>query len=131
MKYIEAAKLAKTLGISDRTMRDICRNDKKLAYKRDGVYWIRVAALAACPGMDEIKALLILESGKWVKVIDFARAASLPERTVRSWAATRPNFAIRLGKIWYISVEMLARNEEEAAVLGDIGKKDTLNERQA
>lgn len=117
MKVIKATELARTLGMSRFTIRDICRNDSKLAFKKGRDYWIRISELAKRPGMDIIEAVLTPNSGKWVKAVDLAKMANLPRRTVAYWCATRPHFARRIGRLWYLSTDVLGVTPEQAEFL--------------
>lgn len=118
MKFIKATVLARTLGISRRTVSDWCRRDPSLAFRREGRdYYIRVEQLAKRPGMDIISALLLENDGKWMKAVDLARLAGVPRRTVAHWCATRPWFARRIGRNWYLSREVLGATPEQAEFL--------------
>lgn len=115
--------MARQLGIPRYTMRDICQRDSNLAFKRNGIYYIRLAELAKRPGFDLVGALLAPHS-KWIKAVVLARISGIPERTMRSWCATRPNFAKRLGSMWYVDLALLGANDDQiATLLGEIGKQ--------
>lgn len=117
MKVIKATELARTLGMSRYTMRDICRNDPKLAFKRGRDYWVRISELAKRPGMDIIEAILAPNSGKWVKAVDLAKMAGLPRRTIAYWCKNRPHFARRIGRLWYLSTDVLGVTPDQAEFL--------------
>lgn len=114
---VKASVLARTLGISRFTMRDLCRRDPKLAFKQGRDYYIRLEELAKRPGFDLVQALLLPHSDKWIKAVDLARMAGVPRRTVAYWCKTRPWFAKRIGRTWYVSAEVLGTTQEEAEFL--------------
>lgn len=93
-------------------MGDICQSDSKLAFKRNGIYYIRLEELAKRPGFDLVTALLS-PHGKWIKAIELARRSGIPRRTMASWCRNRPNFAKRIGRIWYVDLELLGATEEQ------------------
>ncbi len=112
MKSIRAVELGRALGISRHTLQDICQRDSKLAYKKDGVYYIRITELAKRPGFDLIKALLV-GSARMIKATKLAEMSGIPRRTVIGWCLTRPNFARRIGHVWYVDLDGLDASEEQ------------------
>ncbi len=127
MKTIRATILAKQLGISRFTMACICRRDTKLAFKRNGIYYIRITELAKLPGFNLIDALLV-PHGNWVKAIDLARLSGISRRTMTSWCKTRHNFAKRIARVWYVDLDQLDATESQIetlkqCVLGNKGNR--------
>lgn len=117
-KEIKATALARALGISRRTVYDWCRRDPNLAYRKNGRdYYIRIEELAKRPGMDIVTALLLEKDGEWIKAVDLAKLAGVPRRTVANWCATRPWFARRIGRNWYLSREVLGATPAQAKFL--------------
>lgn len=116
MKPVKATDLARSLKISRRTVSDWCRRDPTLAFKKGRDYYIRLERLAEKPGMDIVLAITATKQ-PWVKAIDLARWAEIPRRTVAYWCRTRPRFAKRIGRTWYISVEELGASPEQAETL--------------
>jgi hypothetical protein len=116
MKAVKAIELARTLGISRRTMSGWCRADPALAYKKEGVYWIRLERLAQKPGLD-IVSVLTGTQNRWIKAIDLARWAGIPRETVAYWCRKRPRFAKRIGRLWYVSLDELGCTSEQAEAL--------------
>ena len=116
MRTIKATQLAKSLGLSRYTMRDICRRDTKLSFKKGRVYYIKIEELAKRPGFSLVDAILA-SSGRWVKAIELARAGNIPERTIRSWCAEHPHLAVQLASMWLINLDNLGASEEQIADL--------------
>ncbi len=127
MRTIRAIDLARTLGISRRTVSAWCKNDAALAYKNaKGVYYIRVSELAKRPGFDLISALTI-ESSKWIKAVDLACISGRSRRTISYWCLTRPRFAKRIKRCWYLDLEAMGATEEQVETL----KRWTPNQKTA
>lgn len=116
MKLIKATVLAKSLGISRRTVADWCAKDPKLAVRKGRDYWIRVDVLATRDGMDIVQALLCTNQ-RWVKAIDLAAWAEVPRRTVAYWCQKRSWFGRRIGRTWYVDLEALGASPEQAEAL--------------
>jgi len=116
MRTIRATELARQLGISRRTMSDICKNDPGLAFKRNRAYYIRLTELAKRPGFDIIDALLA-PHGSWIKAVKLAKMAGIPRKTMSTWCRTRPNFAKRIWRIWYVDLEQIGANEDQIKML--------------
>lgn len=116
MRTIKAIELAKTLGIARRTVAGWCAADPKLAFKRNGVYYIRVSELARRPGFDLVSALTLTNS-RWIKAISLAAVARRPRRTIANWCANRPRFAKRVGRVWYVDLEALGATDEQVETL--------------
>ncbi len=116
MRTIRAIDLSKMLGLSRRTVSGWCANDPKLAYKKNGVYVIRLSELAKRPGFDIISALT-LETAKWIKAVDLAAISNQSRRTISYWAKNRPRFAKRVGRVWYIDLETLGASDDHVEVL--------------
>lgn len=116
MKSIKAIELSRTLGISRRTVSGWCKSDPRLAYKRNGIYYIRVSELAKRPGFDLISALT-LTSSKWIKAIDLAAVAGRPRRTLAHWCVRKQAFAKRVGRVWYVDLEALGCTDDQVATL--------------
>ncbi len=112
MQSIRAVELAKKLGMSRYTMQDICQRDKKLAFKRNGVYYIRISELAKRPGYDLVRALMVTSS-RCIKATTLAKISGISRRTVVGWCLSRPNFACRIGKTWYVDLDGLNASEEQ------------------
>ncbi len=112
MKSIKAVDLARSIGMSRFTMQDICQRDKKLAFKRNGVYYIRLSELAKRPGFDLVQALMI-QSSRWVKATKLAKFSGIPRRTIAAWCLSRPNFAKRIGSIWYVDLDGLGASDDQ------------------
>ncbi len=112
MRSIRAIELAKQLGLARQTIWDICENDSRLAFKRNGSYYIRISELAKKPGFDLVGAILS-PHGKWIKAVELAKKYGVPRRTMSNWCLTRPNFAKRIGRIWYVDLELLGATESQ------------------
>ncbi len=104
-------------------MSGLCRKDPELAYKKNGIYYIRLTVLSTRPGFDLISALMITTQ-TWVKAVDAAQLSGLPRRTLASWCLTRPRFANRIGRVWYVNVEALGADEDELEFLASISGND-------
>lgn len=112
MRTIKATDLARRLGISRRTMSWICKKDTALAFKKQGVYFIRLTELAKRPGFTLISALMIPHS-RWIKATDLARISGVPLQTMNTWCRNRPNFAKRISNTWYVDLELLGATDEQ------------------
>lgn len=116
MRTIKATALAAQLGISRRTMSGICKNDPNLAFMRKRAYFIRLTELAKRPGFDIIDALLA-PHGSWIKAVKLAKLAGIPRKTMSTWCRTRPNFAKRIWRTWYVDLEQMGANEDQIKML--------------
>jgi hypothetical protein len=116
MRLVKARELARSLGIPIRTMSYMCKTDPEIAIKRDGVYYVKLDKLAERPGFDLITAML-LPTQRWVRAIDVAKFAHRSRKTMNNWCRSRPRFAMRIGRIWYINLEELGASEEQIETL--------------
>ena len=117
MRVVKATDFVRQHGISRYTIRDICRRDTKLAFKKkDGHYYVRLSELAKRPGFDLVGAILASHSN-WIKAIDLARHAGIPRRTVANWCLSRPNFAKRIGRVYYVDLEALGASEDQIQII--------------
>lgn len=116
MKIVKAAQLAKTLGISRFTIRDLCRRDTALAFKKGRDYYIRLDVLATRPGFDAVSVLLLTKK-RWIKAVDLAHMAQCPRRTVAYWCKRRPHLAHRIGRIWYVCIDDLGATPDQMETL--------------
>lgn len=116
MRAIKAIELSKSLGIPRRTIAGWCQAQPELAFKRNGIYYIRVSELAKKPGFDMISALM-LGSAKWIRATDLALVSGRSRRTISYWCATRSRFAKRIGRSWFIDLEALGATEEQVETL--------------
>ena len=107
--------------MSRRTMAWICKNDPLLAFKKNGVYFIRVTELAKKPGFDLIGAMLSPHC-KWIKARELARLSGIPIRTMGAWCKTRPNFAKRISNTWYVDLEQLGATDLQIRKLSNPGR---------
>ena len=112
MKTVTCADLARTLGISRYTVRDWCQTIPNFAYKRGRQWVIRLSAVATLPGFDYVRALTHTKK-RWIKAVDLAASAGYSRRTMSHWCKTRPNMAIRIGRIWYVCPEDLGGTDEQ------------------
>lgn len=116
MRLIKGTELARRLGLPRRTVVDWIHRDPSLAVMKDGVYWIKLEKLADKPGMDLVSALT-LPDHRWIKAVDLALISGVSRRTVAYWCKTRPQFARRLGRLWYVDLELLGATEEQIDAL--------------
>lgn len=126
--HIRATELAKILGISRHTVQDWCHRDASLAIKIKGVYHVRVEKLAERPGMDLVRAYLLVKTEqKWVSLAALSKLTGVSRRTLAAWAKNRPCFATRIGRNWYVSLETLTNDPEQLEILerrmGDLSHK--------
>lgn len=116
-RLIKASDLSKNTGISRHTIKCWCKRDPELAVKKKGHWWLRLDRLAEKSGLDPAR-LFVLTQRRWIKATDFTRGKyRLPRRTVAYWCLKRPNFAIRLGRVWYVCLDEIASTYEESEAL--------------
>lgn len=94
----------------------ICKQDPLLAFKKSGVYYIRLTELAKREGFNLVSALMIRHV-KWIKATHLARISGVPHRTMMSWCKSRPNFAKRISNTWYVDLELLGADDDQIAQL--------------
>lgn len=111
-RALKSIEIARQLGISPRTMSELCRKDPALAFKRKGDWYVRIEELAKRPGFDLVQALM-LTSARWIKSTDLARLTGWSRRTVVRWCATRRNYAKRIGRTWYVDLSQVDAPEEK------------------
>lgn len=116
MKYIKASKLAKALGISRYTVRTWCQQQPNLARKRGRDWYISIKELARRDGLDPVKVLTLTQE-KWVKAVALAEKAEISRRTIAHWCKTRPDFALRIGRIWYIHPGELGATPDQIDII--------------
>jgi hypothetical protein len=117
-RLVKASHLSKTLGISRHTVKTWCSASPGLAIKKGRDWYIKLEKLAERPGMDMVKLLTLLGSGEpWIRAVDVAAKAGIPRRTVAHWCATRREFGLRLGRIWYVNVSYLGGTTEQVEAL--------------
>lgn len=127
-ELIRAGELARALGISRYTVRDWCRRDPELAIRKNGMNYVRVRVLATKPGMDMIQALLVPHQ-RWVKTTDMARLAGISRKTVNNWCRSRPWFACRIGRTWYLNLTALDASPEEMDFLKKMAPRERVSAR--
>lgn len=111
------AELCKRLGIPRTTFNDWIKRDPKLAVKKPGrprgVWWVKLDRLAGRHGIDLIEALMLGESGRWIKAVDIAKTIGWSRKRIQLWCRNNPKFAKRLGKIYYIDLETWGVSQED------------------
>jgi hypothetical protein len=113
---IGVTELARTLGVPTRTVRRWCATHPGFAVRRNGQYFIKIATLRRVQGVDPL-LILTAESHNWVKAVDLARVAGVSRQTMARWCKTRPWFAHRVGRNWYVSMEMLGVHPDNVDLL--------------
>ncbi len=116
MRLIKATQLARMLGISTRSVAKWCKEDPNLAFLKGRQYYIKLDELARRPGFDLVAALT-LENACWVRAVDYAAAAGRPRRNVAHLCKTKPRFAKRIGRIWYIDLVEEGLSADQIAVI--------------
>lgn len=123
--HIRATDLARLLGIPIRTVVGWCHRDPALGFKKGHLNYIRVEKLAEKPGMDLVKAYLLPQNEqKWLTLAQLSKMTGIPRRTLAGWAKTRPTFARRLGRNWYVCLETLTDDPEQLEYLGHLSKNE-------
>lgn len=108
MRYIKASDLATALGVSPRTVRYWCKTRPNLAFKKKGVYYIKLNEIAACDGFDLITANMI-KSHRWMKLVEVARLLEITRQTAW-WMCRNGHFTgLRIGRTWYLNVHDLGQ----------------------
>lgn len=133
-RLMRIAELARLTGISRRTLLDVAHREPDLVTVRDNTLYFVIDKLASKPGMGIIATLTLADGQRWMKVVDLAKISGIPRRTLAMWAKERPNFACRIGKIWYVRLETLGASPEQQKFLsrwtediethGDSGKNE-------
>lgn len=116
MKYIKASLLAKSLGISRYTVRTWCQQQPGLARKKGRDWYIRVSELAKRDGLDPVKVLTLTRE-KWVKAVELSERSGISRRTIAHWCKTKSDFALRVGRIWYISPTELGATQDQVELM--------------
>lgn len=109
MQWVTAQLIAEKLSLSDRTVRDWCMRDRSLAHKEGHTWRVNIRRLAETHGIDLVDLLLLLQNPEpgLIKAAELARRAGIPRRTVAHWCRTRPDFAIRIGVVWFVDLSRL------------------------
>lgn len=116
MKLVRASEFARDVGINRNTMKAWFKSKRHLFVKKSGHYYLKLDALAGCDGIDIVDAMT-LPGQRWVRAVDLAHDAGIPRKTVANWCRARPNFAKRIGKVWYVDIASLGASPEEAEAL--------------
>lgn len=85
-------------------MANWCKTDPALAFKKKGIYYIKLHELAKRPGLD-LEAVRKLGESRWVRAVDAAKQYGIPERTLRHQCNQTPGLARRIGKNWYLNLD--------------------------
>ena len=115
MKLIKMRVLAARLGIPVRTFQDWIKLDPSLGVfikdRHNGSWWIKVEKLAGRHGIGLIDSYMLGEH-RWIKAVDAAKIMGVSRHTMRNWCNTRPGFAKRIGRVFYIDLHDLGADPE-------------------
>ena len=112
-RLLSLGELARLTGIPRTTLLGIAVREPHLTTRRGRTTYFVLSKLAEKPGMGVIETLTLADGPRWVKLVDLAQISGIPRRTLATWAKTRPNFACRIGRIWYVRLETLGASPEQ------------------
>lgn len=117
MTLIKSTVLAKALGVSRFTVRDWCRKQPDMVVKKGRDNYIKLEILMGKPDVDEVELLLLLNDDnaarRYIKLVELARIARLPRRTLAYWCMHRPGFGFRCGRNWFVNLQAIGMTEEQ------------------
>lgn len=121
MKLVRASELARNLGIPDRTMRQWCLTDPKLAIFISGgigggSWWVKLERLAERSNISILDAYT-LSTQRWKKATELAKLSGISRKTIANWCRNRPGFAKRIGRVYYVDLEQMGANRDEIDAL--------------
>ncbi len=122
MKLMKMRELADKLGIPISTFQKWVERDSSLGVfihdRFGGSWWIKLDKLAGRHGITLVDAYM-LGSSRWIKAVVLAELTGISRRTMSHWCRTRPGFAKRIGRIYYVDLQELGASFDDVEGLFD------------